>query len=104
MLSEIKFYFVGVMKIGHIFPPKVCHFNFDHRFIFNREIRSITKIRLQKRIKFGFPGYIRFGIDQDTYKQKISVYPSHFLQNILIEASMFVLKTFQFLTLHFSIS
>ena len=92
---KIKFYFVDVMKNGHIRPSKICHFHFDHRFIFNREIRSITKISLQKRIKFGCPGYICFGIYQDTYKRKIGVYPSHFLQNILIEASNVCFKNFQ---------
>ena len=68
---RINFYFVELMRNSQIFPPKVFYFQYDHRFLFSREIRSIRKIRQQKRIKFGLPGYIWVVIYQDAYKQKI---------------------------------
>ena len=51
------------MKTGQIFPSKVCHFQFDHRFFFSREmgnIRTYQKIRPQKLIKFGLSGQYSF--------------------------------------------
>ena len=52
---ENKFLFFNVMKKGQIFHSKVCHFQYDHRFLFSREIANITtckEIRLQKLTKF----------------------------------------------------
>ena len=37
-----KSLFFDVMKNGHIFPSKVCHFKFDHRFLFCREMGNIS--------------------------------------------------------------
>ena len=43
------------MKNGKIFPSDVCHFQYDYRFLFSREIGGIgtcKKVRMQKFIKF----------------------------------------------------
>ena len=29
------------MKDGHIFPSKICHFQYDHRFPFSRKMENI---------------------------------------------------------------
>ena len=56
------------MKNDQIFPSKVCHFQYDNRFLFSREmgnIRSCKEVRLKKRVKFSLSGdSIRFGIFQ----------------------------------------
>ena len=47
------------MKNGQIFPSKVSHFQYDHIFVFSREIGKIVmckEIRLQKLIKFRLSG------------------------------------------------
>ena len=51
VFRKINLYFFGVMKNGHIFPLKVRHFQYDHRFLFSREIGNIRtwkEIRLKK--------------------------------------------------------
>ena len=51
--------FFSVTKNGQIFPSKVCHFQYGHRFLFSREmgnIRTCKEIRLQKLIKFILSG------------------------------------------------
>ena len=54
------------MKNGQIFPSEVCHFQYDHRILFSREIgtiRTCKEIRLQKfRLNLDCKGSIRFGI------------------------------------------
>ena len=60
---KINLYVLDVMKNDQIFPSKVCHFQYDHRFPFSREmgnIRRCKEVHLQKRIKFGLPGYYSF--------------------------------------------
>ena len=40
------------MKNGQIVPSKVCHFQYDNRFVFSREmgnIRGWEEVRLQKK-------------------------------------------------------
>ena len=54
------------------FSAKVCHFQYDYRFIFRREtgnIRAYREVRLKMKNHLG------------------SIFRSHFLQNILIETS-----------------
>ena len=54
-----KFLFFGVTKDGQIFPSKVSHFQYNHRFFFSREmgkIGSSKEPRLQKLIKSRFSG------------------------------------------------
>ena len=56
---KINLYFPDVMKNGQTFSSKVCHFQYDHRFLFRREmgnIRRCNEIRLQKHIQFGLTG------------------------------------------------
>ena len=59
-MRKINRYFFDVMKNGQIFPSKVCHFQYDHRFLFSREMGntvSCKEIRLQKLIKLRLSGY-----------------------------------------------
>ena len=54
-----KSLFFEVMKNGQIFPSKVNHFQYDHRFLFSREmenIRTCKEIRLKNFFKFGLLG------------------------------------------------
>ena len=46
--EENKSLFFEVIKNGQIFPSKVCHFQYDHRFLFSREMRNI---RTHKEIR-----------------------------------------------------
>ena len=58
VIRKINIFF-GVTNNGQIFPSKVCHFQYDHRFLFSREmgnIRTCKEIRLQKLIKFILSG------------------------------------------------
>ena len=44
---------------GHTFPSKICHFQYDHRFLFSREMgnsRACNEVRLQKLIKLRLLG------------------------------------------------
>ena len=50
--KENKSLFSNVMKNGHIFLLKVCHFQHDHRFLSNREmenIRAYKGVRLKMK-------------------------------------------------------
>ena len=60
------------MKNGHIFPSKVCHFHYDHRFLFSREMGNI---RAYKEVCLKMKNHLE------------RVFPSHFPQNVLIEIS-----------------
>ena len=40
---ENKSPFFDVMKNGNIFPAKVCHFQYDDRFLFSREMENIRR-------------------------------------------------------------
>ena len=56
---ENKSFFFDAMKNGHIFPSKVCHFQYDNRFLFSKEMRNIRtckEISLEELIKFGLSG------------------------------------------------
>ena len=53
--KENKVLFFDVIKNDQIFPSKVCHVQYDHRFLFDRKTGEHYKeISLQKVIKFGF--------------------------------------------------
>ena len=46
-----EYLFFDAMKNGQIFPSKVCHFQYDRRFLLSREmgnIRTCKKVHLQK--------------------------------------------------------
>ena len=52
---ENKSLLFDVMKNGQIFSSKVCHFQYDHRFLLSREmenIRTCKEERLQKLTQF----------------------------------------------------
>ena len=56
---ENKSLIFDVMKNGKNFPSKVCHFQYDHRFLFSREmskIRTCKEVRMQKLVKFRLAG------------------------------------------------
>ena len=56
---ENKSFFFDAMKNGQIFPSKVCHFQYDNRFLFSKEMRNIRtfkEISLEELIKFGLSG------------------------------------------------
>ena len=55
----MNLYFFDVIKYDQFFPLKVCHFQYDHRFLFSREmenIRTCKEVRLKKPIKFRLLG------------------------------------------------
>ena len=50
------FFFCDVVKKYHIFPLKVCNFQYGHRFFFSKETRNIRaykKVRLKMRNHLG---------------------------------------------------
>ena len=62
VIRKINLFF-GVTKNGQIFPSKVCHFQYDHRFLFSREmgnIKNLSNLYCQDSI--------RFSIYQVSYK------------------------------------
>ena len=65
---ENKSFFFDAVKNGQIFPSKVCHFQYDNRFLLSRDmgnIRSCKEVRLKKLIKFRLSeDSIRSGIFQ----------------------------------------
>ena len=72
IIKKINLYFFDVMKNGYILPSKACHFQYDHRFLFSREmgnIREYKVVRLKMKNHLG------------------RVFPSHFWQNVSIETS-----------------
>ena len=88
------------MKTGQIFPSKVCHFQYSHRFLSCIEmgnIRTCNEVRLQKHVKSRLPGYYslwNFSICLKTKNRLGRVSPSHFLQNFLKEISKICIKNF----------
>ena len=71
-IRKRSFYFSDVMKSGHIFPSKICHFQYDHVFLFSREngnIREYKEVRLKMKNHLG------------------RAFPSHFRQNVFIDTS-----------------
>ena len=91
LYKENKSLIFDVMKNGHIFPSKVWHFQYDHRFLSSskmRNIRTCKEARLQELIKFRLSGQYLFWHFSRCLKMKNHlgrVSPSHFLQNVLIE-------------------
>ena len=66
------FFFFDVVRKSHIFPSKVCHFQYGHRFLFSKETRNIRaykEVRLKMRNLLG------------------SVFLCFFLQNVSRETS-----------------
>ena len=71
VIRKINLYFFDVMKNGHIFPSKVCHFQYDHGFLFSREtgnIREYKEVRLKMKnhLKRAFPSHFRQNVFIDT--------------------------------------
>ena len=64
--------FFDVVKKCHTFPSKVCHFQYDHRFLFSKETRNI---RACKDVPFKMRNHLG------------RVFPCYFLQNVSIETS-----------------
>ena len=59
------------MKNDQIFSSNVCHFQYDHRFFFSREmgiIRMRKELRLQRLVYLVCQDSTRFGIYQVAYK------------------------------------
>ena len=59
MCYNENLYFFEVMKNGEIFSLKVCHFQYDHRFLFRRETRNsrtCKEVCMQKLIKSRLSG------------------------------------------------
>ena len=59
------------MKNSHIFPSKVCHFQYDHGFLFSRKtgnIREYKVLRLKMKNHLGraFPSHLRQNVFIDT--------------------------------------
>ena len=57
--EEHKSLLIDVMKHDQMLHSKVCHFQYDHRFLFSTEmenIRTRKEISLQKLIKFRLSG------------------------------------------------
>ena len=51
--------YFDVMENDQIFPSKVCHVHYHHKFLFSRtmkNIRSFNELRLQKLFKFRLSG------------------------------------------------
>ena len=40
-----KSLFLDVVKNGHIFPSKVCHFQYDHGLFFSRKLRNMINYK-----------------------------------------------------------
>ena len=71
VIIKINPLFFDVMKNGNVFPSKVCHFQYDHRFHFSRETGNIKGYK-EVRLKI---------------KNRLGIFSSHFVYNILIENS-----------------
>ena len=72
VIRKINLYFFDVMKKGHIFPSKVCHFQYNHGFFFSRETGNIREYKV---VRLKMKNHLR------------RVFPSHFWQNVFIETS-----------------
>ena len=56
VIIKINPLFFDVMKNGNVFPSKVCHFQYDHRFHFSRETGNINgykEVRLKIKNRLG---------------------------------------------------
>ena len=99
-VRKINLCFFDVMKNGQIFPSKVCHFQYDHRWHFSRKkgnIRTCKEARLKKLIKFRLSGLYSFWQFSSCLKIENNlgeVSPSNFLQDVLIETSNFCFRNF----------
>ena len=99
-VRKINLCFFDVMKNGQIFPSKVCHFQYDHRWHFSRKkgnIRMCKEARLKKLIKFRLSGLYSFWQFSSCLKIENNlgeVSPSNFLQDVLIETSNFCFRNF----------
>ena len=72
VMKKINLYFFDVMKNGHIFPSKIFHFQYDHRFLLSKKMGNI---RPCKEVRLKMKNHLEI------------VFPSHFLLNVLIETS-----------------
>ena len=55
------------MKKGKIFPSNVCHFQYDYRFLFSREMEELELARryvCKNLLNLDYHDSIRFGIFQ----------------------------------------
>ena len=71
VIKKINLYFFDVMKNGHIFPSKVCQFQYDHGILFSRKtgnIREYREVRLKMKNHLGraFPYYFWQNVFIDT--------------------------------------
>ena len=62
VIRKINLSFSDVMKNSQIFPSKVCHFQYDQRFLFSKEtgnIRAYKEVRLKMNNNLGrvFPAH-----------------------------------------------
>ena len=72
VIRKINLYFFNIMKNDHIFPSKVCHFQYDHGLLFSRETGNIREYKeVSLKIKNHLGG----------------AFPSHFWQNVFIDTS-----------------
>ena len=63
--KENESLFFDVMKNGQIFPSKVYHFQYDHRFLFSRERGTLKRARryvCKNLLNMDCQNSIRFGI------------------------------------------
>ena len=68
-----KIYIFWCHKNGQIFSSKVCHFQYDHRFFFSREmgnIRTCKEVHLKNLLDLDCQDSIRFGIFKLLIKEK----------------------------------
>ena len=101
VIRKINLYFFDVMKNDQIFSSNVCHFQYDHRFFFSREmgiIRMRKELRLQRLVYLVCQDSTRLGIYQVAYKWRIIweefLFPI-FLKIFWIETSNVCFKNFQ---------
>ena len=71
VIRKINFYFLDVMKNGHIFPSKVFHFQYDHGFLFSRETRNIREykeipLKMKNHLGRAFSSNFRQNVFIDT--------------------------------------
>ena len=59
------------MKNDQFFPSKVCHFQYDHRFIFSRKWGTLERAKMyvcKSLLDLDCQGSIRLGIFYVAYK------------------------------------
>ena len=99
LYEENKSLFFKVTKNSQIFP--VCHFQYDHRFLFSREMQNIRRykeIRLQNLLNLDCQNSIRFGIvklliNDQSFRKNFA-----FQQNVLTETLKVCFKNLNFLS------